>query len=82
MDTSRGKKEDATIQSAMIEGLARTQGVRPEEVRSLYETVLTRMQEEAVIADFVPIFAARKVKEMLLNHDSSESVDEGEKEGM
>jgi len=40
--------------------------VEAEEVRLLYESILTEMKREAIIMDFLPIFAARKVKDMLL----------------
>jgi hypothetical protein len=34
-------------------------------VRSLHESLLAQMKRDAVIMDFLPIFAARKVKEIL-----------------
>jgi hypothetical protein len=51
--------------SSVIKGLAESQGVPPDDVRSLYESVLAEMKRDAVIMDFLPIFAARKVKEIL-----------------
>jgi len=35
-------------------------------VQSLYDSVPAEMKRGAIIPDFLPIFAARKVKEMLL----------------
>jgi len=62
---SRKVEEGTLRESSTIEGLAQSQGVRLEEVRSLYESVLERIKQEAVIMDFLPIFAARRVKELL-----------------
>jgi len=36
------------------------------EVQSLYEWVPAEMEREAIIMGFPPVFAARRVKEMLL----------------
>jgi hypothetical protein len=49
----------------MIEGLAESQGVPSNDVRSLYESVFAEMKRDAVIMDFLSIFAVRKVKEIL-----------------
>ena len=46
--------------------LAGSEGLDAQEVQSLYESVLAEMKREAIILDFLPIFAARRVKEMLL----------------
>ncbi len=59
------KEEEATGHSATIESLAKSQGIGLDDVRSLYDAVLEKMKREAVITDFLPIFAARKVKEIL-----------------
>jgi hypothetical protein len=58
-------EEEALRHSTTIEGLAKSQGVRSDDVRPLYEAVLARMKRDAVIKDFLPIFAARQVKEIL-----------------
>ncbi len=58
-------KEEAIRHSTTIESLAQSEGIGLEDVRSLYESVLDKMKREAVITDFLPIFAARKVKEIL-----------------
>ena len=46
--------------------LARSQGIDAREVQSLYDSILADLKREAIIMDFLPIFAARKVKERLL----------------
>ena len=51
--------------STTSEGLAESQDVRSDDVRSLYESVLAEMKRDAVIMDFLSIFAVRKVKEIL-----------------
>ncbi|HUJ68533.1 MAG TPA: DUF3562 domain-containing protein, partial [Syntrophorhabdales bacterium] len=51
--------------SSTIESLAKSEGIGLEDVRSLYESVLEELRGEAVITDFLPIFAARKVREIL-----------------
>jgi hypothetical protein len=57
---------DRTEFEAAVMSLARSHGVDAREVQSLYESVLAEMKRDAVIMDFLPIFAARRVKEMLL----------------
>jgi hypothetical protein len=73
MNAIRKNEEETIRDAATIEGLARSQGVRLEEVRSLYESALERMKQDAVILDFLPIFAARRVKELLRGRSASES---------
>jgi len=58
-------REEATIHSSTIETLAQSEEIGLEDVRSLYESVLEELRGEAVITDFLPIFAARKVREIL-----------------
>ena len=53
-------------QEAAIDGLIRHGGFATDEVRFLYDSVLAEMKKDATIADFLPIFAARKVREILL----------------
>jgi hypothetical protein len=68
MDPSQNdgrSKEEATRHSATIESLAQSEGIGLEDARSLYESVLEKLKGEAVITDFLPIFAARKVREIL-----------------
>jgi len=65
MESSPKDKEEAIRHSTTIESLAQSEGIGLEDVRSLYESVLDKMKREAVITDFLPIFAARKVKEIL-----------------
>ena len=63
----RDKKEVERIsREAAVESIARSQGLEPGEVQSLYESVLAEMKQEAAIVDFLPIFAARRVKDILL----------------
>ena len=42
-----------------------------DDVRSLYESVLAELKRDAVITDYLPIFAVRKVKEILLRMGAS-----------
>jgi len=70
MDTLHENEEEALRHSTTIESLAESQGVRSDDVRSLYESVLAHMRRDAVIMDFLPIFAARKVKEILRRRGS------------
>jgi len=58
-------KEETARHSSTIESLAQSEGIELEDVRSLYESVLEKLKEEAVISDFLPIFAAKKVREIL-----------------
>jgi hypothetical protein len=58
---------ERTSREAAVERIARSQGFDAGEVECLYESVLAEMKREAIIMDFLPIFAARKVKEMLLH---------------
>ena len=51
---------------AAVMTLARSGGFDAHEVQSLYDSVLAEMKREAIIMDFLPIFAARRVKEILL----------------
>ncbi len=78
MNTIRKSEEESVRDVSMIEGLARSQGIRLEEVRSLYESTLARMKQDAVILDFLPIFAARQVKELLQKRSSPDPSDDPE----
>jgi hypothetical protein len=75
MDGLPDNDEKALRHSTTIESLAESQGVRPDEVRSLYESVLADMKRDAVIMDFLPILAVRRVKEILLRRDAAERGD-------
>ena len=66
MDKQNRHEAERIRHDAAIESLARSQGVDAEEVQSLYDSVLGEMKREAIIMDFLPIFAARKVKDMLV----------------
>ena len=70
MDRLHENEQDALRHSNMIEGLAESQGVPPDDVQSLYESVLAEMKRDAVIMDFLAIFAVRKVKEILCRRGS------------
>jgi hypothetical protein len=65
MDNAHDDEGEAARDTSMIEGLAKSKGVRLEEVRRLYELALEKMKQKAVIFDFLPIFAARHVREVL-----------------
>jgi hypothetical protein len=65
MDKSHHNETEEKRTSGAIEDLARSHGVRAEEMKSLYESVLTEMKQKAVITDFLSVLAARKVKELL-----------------
>jgi hypothetical protein len=66
VDRHHLSEAERTSSDAEVERIARSQGLDAGEVESLYESVLAEMKREAIIMDFLPIFAARKVKEMLL----------------
>jgi hypothetical protein len=78
MNTIRKSEEETIRDISVIEDLARSQGVRLEEVRSLYESALARIKQDAVILDFLPIFAARRVKELLQERNVSNLLDDPE----
>jgi hypothetical protein len=65
MDLEHQREKERMSHEAAVEGLARSHGVQPKDVESLYESVLGEMKRGAVVHDFLPIFAAKKVKEML-----------------
>ena len=75
MDGLPENEEEALRHSTTIESLVASRGVRSDDVRSLYESVLADMRREAVIMDFLPIFAARRVKEILLRRDAADRGD-------
>lgn len=75
MNTVRDDEEGAARDTSVIEGLAKSKGVRLEEVRRLYESALEKMKQKAVIFDFLPIFAARRVKEALEKGDEPAGAD-------
>jgi hypothetical protein len=65
MDGLCENEQEVLRHSGTVENLARSLGVRLDDVRSLYESVLAEMKRDAVIMDFLPILAARQVKEIL-----------------
>jgi hypothetical protein len=65
MDEQHRSEAKRIGRDAAVEGLARSQGFESEEVWSLCESVLVEMKRHAAITDFLPIFAVRKVKEIL-----------------
>ena len=65
MDKSHQNEREEKRTSGAIEDLARSHGIRTEEVKSLYESVFAEMKQHAVITDFLSVLAARKVKELL-----------------
>ena len=67
MDEAQQNEAERVVYEAAVEGLAKSQGVAAEEVQSLYESALADLQRGATIMDFLPIFAARRVKETLLD---------------
>lgn len=66
VNEQNGSETERTEFEAVVVILARSQGVDAREVQSLYDSVLAEMRRGAIITDFLPIFAARKVKEILL----------------
>ena len=64
-EKNRNEPERTEFEAAVVI-LARSQGVDAREVQSLYDSILAELRQEAIIMDFLPIFAARKVKERLL----------------
>ena len=65
MDERSHRGPEREVRDPAVEKLARSLDCEAEEVQSLYESVLTDMKKKAVIMDFLPIFALRKVKETL-----------------
>jgi hypothetical protein len=49
------------VHGPTVEIPARSSDIEVKEARLLYGSVLTKMKREAIITDFLPIFAARKV---------------------
>jgi len=64
-ELDRNEPERTEFETAVM-SLARSQGIDAREVQSLYDSILADLKREAIIMDFLPIFAARKVKERLL----------------
>ena len=64
-ELDRNEPERTEFEAAVM-SLARSQGLDAREVQSLYDSILAELKREAIIMDFLPIFAARKVKERLL----------------
>jgi hypothetical protein len=58
--------------STTIEGLAESQGVRADDIRSLHESALAEMKRDTVIMAFLPIFADKKTREFLCRRDPAE----------
>ena len=67
-EQNQNEAERMQFEAAVI-SLARSEGLDAHEVQSLYDSVLAEMKREAVIMDFLPIFAARRVREMLLSRE-------------
>ncbi len=72
MDGLYKNEEEALRHSITVESLAKSLGVRSDDVRSLYETVLAEMKRDAVIMDFLPVLAARQVREILRRGDEAD----------
>ena len=49
----------------VVEGLARLFGCNAEEVQSLYDSIMVELKREAIIMDFLPTFALRRVRDLL-----------------
>ena len=56
--------------AAVIDKIAASMDVPKEEVRQLYERVLSEMQQRATIRTFLAIFAARRVEDLLRRRNS------------
>jgi hypothetical protein len=67
-EQNESEAERAQFEAAVI-SLARSEGFDAREVQSLYDSVLAEMKREAIIMDFLPIFAARRVRELLLSRE-------------
>jgi len=66
MDERYQSEADRIVHDPAVENLARSFDIEAEEMQVLYESILTETKREATITDFLPIFAARKVKDRLL----------------
>ena len=71
MDEQHRNERERTEFEAAVMSLAQSQGVDAREEQFLYDSVLAELKREAIIMDFLPILAARKVKEMLLLRGTS-----------
>lgn len=58
--------EEAQRHAAAIDRIAASTHVRPEEVKTLYERILAKMQKKARIKTFLAIFTARRVEQLLI----------------
>ena len=71
MDEQHRNEAERTEFEAAVMSIARSHGIDAREVQSLYDSVLAELTREAIVMDFFPILAARKVKEMLLLKSTS-----------
>jgi hypothetical protein len=60
-----GREQDEKRREGAIAEIASRKGLRLEEVKLLYDRVLSKMQKEARIRDFLSVLAARKVERLL-----------------
>ena len=65
MDERYEAEAERRVLDPVVEGIARIFGCDAREVQSLYESVLAELKRDAIIIDFLPIFAARRVRDML-----------------
>jgi hypothetical protein len=60
-----GREGDEKRHEGVIAEIASRKGLRLEDVKPLYDRVLSKMERDARIRDFLAVFAARKVEKFL-----------------
>ena len=59
--------DDATLQLKVIEEIALESGQPISEVTKIYEAEFARLKANAHIRDYLPLFASRRTREVLLH---------------
>ena len=77
-EQNHGEAKRTSFEAAVV-SLAVSEGLDAREVQSLYESVLAEMKRNAIIVDFLPIFATRRVKEMLSSREAEPRPDREER---
>jgi hypothetical protein len=60
-----GSEGDEKRNESVIAQIASRKGLRLEDVKPLYDRILSKMEQEARIRDFLSVLAARKVEKFL-----------------
>jgi hypothetical protein len=65
VDVQYEAEAESKVFDPVIEGIARLFGCDAEEVQSLYDSNMTELKRDAIIMDFLPIFALRRIRDLL-----------------